>query len=313
MMMNRFTRNLDTTAQNLSVASERSLGTKFSRSSDDVSSALQAFNIRRALSRTELYQSNINEVKGVLEQTETTMMGINEILVQAQTSLVQGSNGTMSTDAREAVADIFDSLQEQLLKLANTNFAGKYIFGGTNTTSNPFTVSSGKLYYNGQDVDSAVVDSDEVYIDLGLGLTFDGSGALQKNTAFSISTPGNTLLGYGKDADGWSNNAYNYLGEVAASLRSGDMSNITKQSAKLTDMADNMMVTVAGIGEKVKFVEFLDDRYASDTLNLQKRQSEVEDVNLAEAYTNYTMAQTTYTAALQMGAKIIQKSLLDFM
>jgi len=283
------------------------------KASEDVSSALRAFNIRRGLAKTDMIERNISEVIGVLDQTETTMMGIKDVMVQAQECLVQGSNGTMSSDDKVAAAKIFESLQEQVLKMANSNFAGKYVFGGTNTSAPPFTVVSGKLYYNGQDVDSAAIDSDEVFIDLGLGLSFDGSGTLQQSTAFSISTPGSTLLGHGVDADGSSNNIYNFLGEVAASLENNDMSKIEAQLNKLTKFTDNMMVAVAGIGEKVKFVEFIDDRLKTDRLNLQKKQSDVEDVNLAQAIIDYNMAQTTYTAALQMGAKIIQKSLLDFL
>jgi flagellar hook-associated protein 3 FlgL len=314
MIVNKLTRSLNTTAGNLSeITAKVSSGKKFTDSSDDTLSAVKAYKIRRELSRNAMYDSNINEIKGMLDETETTLMGINEIMVQAKESLIQGSNGTMSSDNRATVAGIFESLKGQLLKLGNTNYAGKYIFGGTNTTTAPFTVALGKLYYNGGDVDSGSVDTSEIYIDLGLGLSFDGTGDLQKSSAFSVSTPGGAVLGTGVDSNGMPNNIYNLLSDIITSLKNNDASDMKAQINKLAECTDNIMVQVAGIGERVKFVEFISDRLSTDKLNLQEKQSKVEDIDTGEAIIDYNMSALAYKSSLQMGSKIIQQSLLDFL
>lgn len=315
LIINKFTRSLNTSALKLSDATDRvSTGRKFSRASQSTAEAMKAFKIRRGLARIETYQSNINDVTGILDQAETTLLGIYDIITEAKASLVQGSNGTMSEDNRQTIASIFEKLQEQLLKLGNSNFADKYIFGGPNTTEAPFTVdASGKLLYNGVDVNSAEVSTEEVFVDMGLGVSHDASGKLQTNTAFSISTPGSKVMGWGVDADGLPNNIYNLLNEIIDDLKSGDLSKTDAYIKKLSECSDNVMVSIAGIGEKIKFVEFLNDRFESDKLNLQKKQSELEYEDYATALIEYNNTEFTYTAALQMGAKIIQKSLLDFL
>ncbi|NLK40306.1 MAG: hypothetical protein GX303_08730 [Clostridiales bacterium] len=314
LIISKFSRSLNRSAINLSDATERvSSGRKFSRASQNPADAMKSFKIRQGLSRIELYQSNINDVTGQLDQAETALMDIYNIIVQAKENLIQSSNGTMSEGNRATVASIFENLRDQIFKLGNTSFAGRYIFGGPNTTELPFSIQSGKLFYNGTDVDDPSVSTEEIFVDMGLGLTLDSTGELQKSTAFSISTPGSIALGHGIDQDGLPNNIYNLLGNIAADLKNDDMTMIDRYIEKLTESADNVMVSVAGIGEKIKFVEFINDRLDTDKLNLQKKQGDLEYENYAEALIEYNGAEFTYTAAMKMGAKIIQKSLLDFL
>jgi flagellar hook-associated protein 3 len=306
--------NLNDAATNLDEASNQvTSGMRFSKASEDPASALKAFKVRRSLARADQYQSNITDYKGTLDQTETSLMGINEVLVQAKESLTQGSNGTMSDENRKIISDIFKNLQDQVLKLGNTNFAGRYIFGGPNTTAAPFTVDSGKLLYNGKDVSTDDVSREEVFVDMGIGLAFDGSNELIPGTAVSVSTPGSVALGYGTDSNGLPNNVYNLLGDVAKALEDNDTSKLQLYIDKLGRKADDILVQVAGVGERVSFAEFLGDRITADKLNLQKKQNDIEGVNQASAITQYKSTEMAYKAALQMGSKIIETSLLDFL
>lgn len=310
----KFSDNFYAAATDMANKSQQvSSGAKFSKASEDTNSAIKAFKTRRSLARVEQYQDNLSDAEHTLDETETVLMSIQDLVTQARENYIQGSTGTMSAADRSTTANIFNSLKQQVLQLANTNFAGKYIFGGTNTTTAPFTIESGKLLYNGVDVNSPSVGSDEIYVDVGLGLSVDASGNADANSAFSISTPGSLVLGTGVDADGISNNIYNLFAEISNSLETNDMSKAELQIKKLAKKSDDILVQVADIGERCKFVSFLKDRADSDILNLKTKQSSLEDVNEAQAITDFTTAQTTYTAALKMGAKVIQTSLLDYL
>jgi flagellar hook-associated protein 3 FlgL len=54
------------------------------------------------------------------------------------------------------------------------------------------------------------------------------------------------------------------------------------------------------------------NRLSSHELNITKRLSENEDVDYAEAITNMVTAESIHQAALSVGAKIIQQTLVDF-
>lgn len=313
-MISRFSRSLNTASLNLSSITDKvSTGMKYSKASEDTASALKSFKIRRSLSRVEQYKSNISELQSTLDEMETSLMGIKEALTEATTTLEQGANGTLSESDRKSVASVFESLQEQVLKLANTNFAGKYIFGGPNTTSKPFSVESGKLFYNGEDLDSSTVSTEQVLADMGMGLNFDAAGDLQNGSGVNISMPGSVVLGYGMDADGLPNNIYNLFSEIVNSLQTNDVSNAEKYMQKLSDMTDNIIVQVADVGERSKFVEFLGERMSSDKLNLEKKQNNVEGIDEAQAITEYYSTRLAYQSALQMGSKIIQSTIFDYL
>lgn len=315
LMINKFSKGLNNAATNLSLFNDQvSSGLKFSKASQDPTSALKSFQIRRNLSRNDQYQNNIDDLKSTLDETETALNGLNDIMTQAKENYTQATNGTLSDSDRQTMANVFKSLQDQVLKLSNTNFAGKYIFGGSNTTTIPFTLEDdGTLLYNNEDVNGTSFDTDTVYADMGTGLAYDSSGNLQSGSGVQTSTAGTDVFGYGMDSSGISNNIYNVLGDIATALQNNDNSNKQVYMQKLSDTAENIMVQVAGVGERSNFVDFLSGRMSDDKLNLEKKQQNVEDVDQAQAITDYKSSELTYQAALQMGAKIIQTSLLDYL
>lgn len=314
MLVRKLTRSINTASANLDTISERvSTGMKFSRASQDTAGALKAFKIRRSLLRTEQYRTNIRDIQGVYDETESALSGIYEVLIKAKDCLLQAANGTMADENREAAANIFIYLREQLLKLGNTNFAGKYILGGPNTTSAPFTVVDGKLFYNDEDMENPSVSTEELYADIGLGLSFDASGKVDPQCAISMGVPGSVVMGYGTDASGLPNNIYNLFSQIITSLKNNDISDVERYIQKLSEKSDDIMVQITGIGERSNFIEFLDDRLSLDELNLKKKQNAVETVDTAQAIMDYKVTEMTYRAALQMGSKILSVSLLDFL
>lgn len=314
LMIKKFTLNLQQAGTNMNTTYDQAItGMKYSKASQDASNAIKAYKVRRSLARVEQYSNNLGDFKSSMDQTETTLMGINDLLTQASENLTQASNGTYSKENRETFAGVFDSLKGQLLKLANTNFAGKYILGGPNTTTAPFTLEDNSLYYNGEDVNTSTVSKEEVFADIGMGLSFDSSGNLLTNTAVSISTPGSQVLGSGMDSDGIPNNTYNLFTQISDDLRNNDMSKMETYIKKINAKSDDLLVQVAGVGERVKFAEFLGERLSADKLNLQEKQNDIESISQAEAITEYKSTELTYNAALQMGAKIIGTTLFDFL
>ena len=67
------------------------------------------------------------------------------------------NNGTMNSSNVKTVATEISGILNEVLSLANTTYEGSYIFGGTDSTTTPFTQtaatssSSGTTTYNGDD------------------------------------------------------------------------------------------------------------------------------------------------------------------
>lgn len=289
-------------------------GRKYQKGSEDPASALKAYQVRSNLSRIDLYQNNVEEVKGILSETETAYTQLSSILSDVNEQILQGSSDTNSED-RQTFADVLKNYQSQVFSVANASFSSKYVFGGSDLDTIPFSIdASGKLLYHGLDVnDDTLFDSEEIYYDIGMGLKTDGSGNIVKGTALNIASPGSELLGVGTDTDGLSNNLYNLLGQVAELFESNDMTDIDKYSTKLQDIADQCTLKLVNVGQKTNFVEFLETRYEADEYNATVKQKSLEGVDNAKAILEYNTQNTAYQAALAMGVKIMQPSLLDYL
>ena len=63
----------------------------------------------------------------------------NSLLDNALQIATQGANGTQNASDLSALGDEVGSIITEVTQLANSDYHGKYLFGGTETTSQPFT------------------------------------------------------------------------------------------------------------------------------------------------------------------------------
>ncbi|MEA4921197.1 MAG: hypothetical protein VB078_09790 [Clostridiaceae bacterium] len=293
------------------VAAER----QFLNVSEDPATAMKAFQIRKSLQRNSVYSSNLSSASGLLTEAENTVSIINDVVSQdAIEQISKGITGTSDNQAvRKTVADSLRSLQSTILNTANAQYSGDFIFGGATSEVKPFTVDDdGNLLYKGQNVDTGTFKTEHKYIDVGIGLTVETDGTVSRNSAMDIAFSGAELLGTGVDSDGITNNVYNLLGDIADKLESGDLDDINKYSQKFNTLAGNVRLQYVSIGEKSNFITYFNDRLESQKLSDSKRQTELEVLKIDKGSILYSQSELAYDACLQMGTKILQPSLLDY-
>lgn len=306
-------------------------GRAFSKSSENTSAAVKAFKLRRDMSSTEGYQSNIDHAKSSLTNTESALSHMEELMQTAKDKILEANTGTASADERKVVATELRSIQDSLLQALNSNASGVYYFGGTNTDTQPFTLSSGgKLMYNGVQLDTIVpadqnrLTNDSMYVDIGLGANLipDPSDPtktiVDPSSVFQYSTPGIKIVGSGTTTAGGmtvSNNLYDLLGTVADQLDNPLYSyeNIDALYGKLNTSSMEIIYNLTEVGAKESYLDFMTDRYDTQTLDMDERQVKVEGADPTKTIIQFKSQQVAYEAALQMGTKIIQPSIFNFM
>ena len=287
---------------------------KYIKFSKNPVNAMKAMKVRQSLSRIDVYSSNLSSAQDILNQYESTISNINSLVTEATAQFMQGITGTSDESVRRTVADALRGFQKSILAAANAKYAGDYIFGGNNTGDIPFSISAGgKLLYKGQDVDTGVFGPEERLIDIGIGLTKDADGKIITQTAMNISNSGAELLGTGIDTDGITNNLYNLLGEMADILENNEADKFDIYTNKLQKKADDIRIQYVNVGEKSDYISFFTERLKSEQVNLQINQSKLESIDFAESITIFGELELAYNACLQMGTKILQPSLLDFL
>ncbi len=338
MLTTKYTRQLSSLESRLNDSTTKvTSGSALTRFSDDTTASVRAYKVRSTISNVEIYQSNISLADSSLIDSESALNNMEDLYQYAMSKIVEGQNGTQSADERKIIAGELHSLQQEMLATLNTSVSGSYLFGGTNTDSEPFTIDSvsGKLAYNGTVLDNLVdtnpadalkiasLSNDSRYLDIGLNLQFDSSSELVKSSAFAFTIQGIDIIGYGKTTttatDGTSvtasNNLYDLLGQIADAFESDTYSYETVDTlyGQFQDSSDGILNALTNVGAKTNYLGFMKERYTTQSTNLEEKQSEIEDVDLAVAIIEYKTNEVAYNAALQMGVNVIRNSIFDYM
>lgn len=328
MMTNKYLKNLNNSATKMNYLNEKvSTGRKFFKGSEDPISAIKAYKLRREYRETEMYDTNIGDTDSFLTIAETNLTEINNNLGSVYTSYLRGITGTMSSDEREIIAKEIENIQESMLNSLNSKISDRYVFGGTSKDEIPFTVDTdGNLLYKGVDVTSGDLTTlgnlanENLHIDLGLGMKFDASGNLNKDTVFDLSMSGIKFMGYGTTTaeDGITeipNNLYSLVGKIKDQLRDPNFSydDISPYIEKFETQKTSVLISITDIGTKTKYLDFLKTRNEDSQLSLNEKIDSVEYIDTADAIIDFKMQEYSYNAALSMGNKILQNSFIDFM
>ena len=81
----------------------------------------------------------------------------------------------------------------------------------------------------------------------------------------------------------------------------------------MDETVTNLLRIRAEVGAKQNRMESAADQNDEQNFNLTDILSQTEDIDFAEKNIQATVAQSVYMASLQVSAKIIQPSLLDFL
>lgn len=293
MMSSQLIQDLADTTTRLSQAQQQvATGKKITQPSDDPLGAQQDIQLRNALAGTTQYQSNVADGEGWLTSTDDALSQISDVVNRVQELTVQGASDTSGPSARQAIADEINQLIDEVKQTANTQYEGSYIFGGTATTTPPYTTGS----------DTYQGDSGTVARTIGPGVS------VQINTL-----GGANLLGSG----GGDGKLLDVLRTISTHLTSGTTADAnslrTTDISALQSAVDQISTARATVGATMDRLDSAKSRLADVQLNQTKALSDTEDADLPTAMINYTNQQNVLQAALQSGAKIIQPSLLDFL
>lgn len=82
---------------------------------------------------------------------------------------------------------------------------------------------------------------------------------------------------------------------------------------ELTTALDRVTASATAVGTRLGWLELLDDRLATDGLDLTSTLSRTEDLDVVQAIQAFNQMQLAYERALASSAKLLQTSLLDFL
>jgi flagellar hook-associated protein 3 FlgL len=146
-------------------------GKRVITASDDPASASRILQLRCQSRSSSTYIDNLDSVSLSLEQISSSLESTSTALVRVGELLTQGATGTLGAENREAVANEIDGLLEQVLSEANQKSMGRFLFGGHNISTPPYSAerTDGKItkvIYQGA--------GEDLPVPVGPGITYSG-------------------------------------------------------------------------------------------------------------------------------------------
>jgi flagellar hook-associated protein 3 FlgL len=296
ILTNSMLRNLNQSYTRLgSLQDQLATGKKITKPSDDPVVAMRGISYRGDLNNIEQYKRNIDEVNNYLDSTDIALDQATSALQRMRELTVQASNGVYTDDERANIAKEISQLREQLIDIGNSKVSGKYIFNGTQTTTPP-------LDRNNPGNPGANIDGATISIEV-----FDGV-QIQSNTN------GKALFG-----DNSATGGANLFGDITALIddlnkaATAPGATIDSYLTKLDQNINSIVSARADVGARQNRVDLMESRLGNQEVFASRILSNNEDADIERVITDLKIQETVHRAALGVGARIVQPSLLDFL
>lgn len=286
MLANNTLRNVSKSYDKLGTYQQQlATGKKIHRPSEDPVVAMKGMHYRTSLTEIEQFQRNLSEAYTWMENSESALNHTTNVLQRARELVVQAKNGTLGPEDRQAIAREIEQLKKDLVQVANTKVAGKYIFNGTKIEQAPVTDGKPPTVRNNND-DFMV----EVAKGVKLKINVTPSNVFNKDLFNTLQDIENVLNGTstsGKTLDNLLSDLDNHLNDVLAER--------------------------AELGARVNRLELVEQRLAEQQLIAKRMISDNEDADIEKIITELKSQESVHRAALSVGARIIQPTLVDFL
>lgn len=264
-----------------------SSGKELTRVSDNPYGVGRAIQLRDTMEHTQQLQRNVVDGQGWADTTDDALESINSAVHRVRELVIQGATDTAGGEPRERIATEITGLIDSIKTAANVKYAGRYIFSGTDTATEPFTVGGADTYN--------AANSNAILREIGPGVNVQ------------VNVSGEDVLGDGTTG------LLATLRGVVADLNADNGPALQARVAQLDEGLDNLNAHRAVIGSTTNRLESAESRlqeFEGTTLGIL---SEVEDVDMGKAMIDFSIQQAALQAGLQAGSRIVQNSLLDFL
>jgi flagellar hook-associated protein 3 FlgL len=294
------------------IQNQEGTGKKVNNPSDDPVAAAQILQVSQSKSVNESYIKNQDTASSTLSTLDTTMSSIYTELSDIYSSAVQAGNASYSDAQRSDIATELSQRLTNLLSLANTQDGnGNYIFAGTKSTTQPFSLntsassttdysSSGNSYvnYNGNDGKQVLQVGTSQYV------TTNETGS-----AVFMSVKDGTGAATGGSVFDSVQNLVEYLHTSGASASNTEY---TKALSDIQAAMDTVSIRQAAVGANENSLTSITSVSDDKKTQYEARLSDLQDLDYVSAQTELSLKQTQLSAAASSFASSSKLSLFNY-
>ena len=256
---------------------------RINRPSDDPAGASQVSDVKNSMSRIEQYARNIERARSFTDTTEIALSHVIDELNSVLDLAVDINGGISSTVDYEVAALQIDSYFSNMIQSANAKDGDRYVFSGFRTTTAAFDSVGNYMGGSGESIEIEITHDSFLKANLGGDDVFKGPV-----------------------------DVFQSVTDMRNAINASDQDQIKALIPQVKAALDQIIAIRSGIGNKSVRL----DAAVENNLSLEEAYTEilanVEDIDIAEATTEYAYQEQVYQATLMVSSQIIQQSILDF-
>ncbi|WP_141604115.1 flagellar hook-associated protein FlgL [Terrilactibacillus laevilacticus] len=264
-------------------------GKKITRPSQDPVVATLGIGYRSDTSAVDQYERNVTDAYKWLDSSDSALSEADDALQRIRELTVQASNGTNNPDDRESILQEIHQMKQQLGTIGNTQVGDQYIFNGSSTSQKPINIDPTTGKVTTQFGPNQVVNID-VNTGIKMQVNVDPTSAFSQSLFDDLDDLETTL----KDQNATGDQLNAFLGKIDSHL-------------------SNISAAQADLGAKTNRMDMIKNRLEDQKQSATKLMSTNEDAQYEETIVKLTTQQSVYNAALSVGAKAMQPTLVDFL
>ncbi|GAA0708853.1 hypothetical protein GCM10008904_19240 [Paraclostridium ghonii] len=277
-------------------------GKQINRVSDDPHKAIKIMNLNNEIKYAQKHNQNVDEVVGWMNNTDANLEEFGTLLGDIKKSILKVGNGTYTGEEMKAIQAEINEKIKALGETLNTTHGGRYMFGGTSVDESPVSIEEKdgvvtlKLNPNINDEDLKAEISDGINMNYNVSAikVFNKDGKNYLDEINNVSKLMNDIAN-GVDVE---DNKKELLGDVKKDI---------------DDFFNHTVDTRTKFGVRVNTAEKIKELNDENILNMKGVLSLDQDVDYVNQFIELKSAEMVYNASVQVGAKLIQPSILDYL
>jgi flagellar hook-associated protein 3 FlgL len=294
-------------SQELQTQKQLSSGYAVSSAADDPAATQDLVDLGSSLAATQAYQSNLGNVQTEASAADTALGSAITLIQSAQSLATQGATSTATASQQQDLALQVQAIQQQIVGLANTTVAGRYIFGGDDDQSPPYQYDASSP--TGVDLLTAAPSTRTIVNPAGETVY----QSLTAGAIFDPQTTGVPTAGPGGDTSPAANNTFAALQNLETALSTNNTAGVGTALSSLESASQLLNQQQAYYGVSERRLTSEQNSVATKITQIQTSIGSIRDANVAQDATDLTQESTDQQAAMAAQAEIPQKSLFDYL
>lgn len=289
-----FINSLDQISQQLNQDQlEVTSGVQMQQVSDDPDQVSELLQARAQLSASQQVSANLNIVTTEVNTGEQSLESAVQLFDQVQTLAATSATGTATAATRSQDAQQLQSIEQQLVGLANTNIQGRYIFAGDSDQTQPYIYDP--------------TQPDPVSAYQGSASTREIQGA--NGTSFPVALTAQQIF----DSTDPTTNVFTAINSLITAMNNNDQSTIQSLTDGLPAISAYLNQQLAFYGTTQDNVQAATNFAQTQQTQLQSQISSLQDADQTSVILNMTQEQTQLEAAMDSKAQVPQTTLFDYL